>query len=141
MRVQADTLIWRRGVDLHSGVVEASEGPGGTLRETDGLPSLSPLPPPHTPHPEASPPPPTVSLRVLSAGEEEGSLTAESALEAAALCSPGCRWSTSREPAAPGEEGRLPGNLFLSSPAVHLLPLLRHQPVREAIAARPRLPI
>lgn len=46
-----------KGVDLHSGVVEASEGgPGGALRETDGLPSLSPLPPPHTPHPEASPP-------------------------------------------------------------------------------------
>ena len=68
--------------------MEASQGPGGTLREADGLRSLSPLPPPHTPHPEASPPPPAVSLWVLSAGEEEGSLTAESALEAAALCSP-----------------------------------------------------
>ena len=68
--------------------MEASQGPGGTLREADVLRSLSPLPPPHTPHPEASPPPPAVSLWVLSAGEEEGSLTAESALEAAALCSP-----------------------------------------------------
>ena len=105
-------------MDLHSGVVEASEGPGGTLRETDGLPSLSPLPPPHTPHPEASPPPPTVSLRVLSAGEEEGSLTAESALEAAALCSPGCGWSTSREPAAPREEGGLPGVAPISQGAL-----------------------
>lgn len=68
--------------------MEASRGPGGALREADGLPSLSP--PPSSPHssPEASPPPPTVSLWVLSAGEEEGSLTAESALEAAALCSP-----------------------------------------------------
>lgn len=101
-------------MDLQSGVAEVSQGPGGALREADGLPSLSP--PASSPHssPEVSLPP-AVSLWVLSAGEEEGSLTAESALDTAALCSPGCGWSTSRESAAPGEEGGLPGNLLLGS--------------------------
>ena len=95
-------------MDLHSGVVEASQGPGGALREADGLP----------PPPSLLPTLLTASSRcvpaVLSAAEEGGSLTAESALAAAALCSPGCGWSTSGESAAPGEEGGLPGKLLLS---------------------------
>ena len=96
-------------MDLHSGVVEVSQGPGGALREADGLPPLSP--PASSPH--SSPEnPPAVSLRVLSAGEEGGSLTAESALDAAALCSPDCRWSTSRESAALGRRAGFPGLLL-----------------------------
>lgn len=99
---QACTPIWGRGVDLHLGVMEGSQPSHSSEGSRHPPGSLSPAPPPpasplrptlapHSSGPAAGSPPPAVSLRVLSVGEEESSLMDGSALEAAHLCFPSWR--------------------------------------------------
>lgn len=124
---QACTPIWGRGVDLHSGVMEGSQPSNsseGSRHPPGSLSPAPPLPPPSSPHssgPAAGSPPPTVSLRVLSVGEEESSLMDGSALDAAHLCFQAGGWSTAGVSAAPvemwGVEARLPGVPHISQVA------------------------
>lgn len=84
--------IWEPGVDLYPDMMWGTVGPVRSSKGSGYPPGSSPpVPPPSSPHssgPAAGSPPPAVSLRVLSVGEEESSLMDGSALDAAHLCFP-----------------------------------------------------